>query len=200
MVQNHKSILESRKIAIIRATLTGRNQAIHDELIEYLLAHDTLYPSADLVTVLLSFKQDYQQQEVSQWLHQKALRQLYERLLAQIQKGPRKSSDWSIMDSNQCSCNDCRDLNSFLQSKSTQEKIWPLNKNRRMHIHRTIDEMRLPVSHQTQRTGSPHKLVLKKTSKLFSRDKKQFKKITEIVKQLSGSGMIKLTNKIHQLL
>ncbi len=191
MVQNHKSIFGSRKIAIIRATLTGRNQTIHDELIEYLLAHDTLYPSADLVTVLLSFKQDYQQQEVSQWLHQKALRQLYERLFAQIQKGPRKSSDWSIMDSNQCSCNDCRDLNSFLQSKSTQEKIWPLNKNRRMHIHRTIDEMRLPVSHQTQRTGSPHKLILKKTNELFLSDKKRIDKIAAAIEQLCDSGLIK---------
>ncbi len=94
------------------------------------------------------------------------------------------------MDSNHCSCDDCQDLKLFLQSNSEQEKIWPLNKNRRSHIHRTIDEMKLPVSYQTQRTGSPHKLVLKKTSELFSRDKKQFKKITEVVKQLADSGMI----------
>jgi predicted 2-oxoglutarate/Fe(II)-dependent dioxygenase YbiX len=175
---------------LIRATLIGRNQAIHDELIKYILAHNTLYPSPELVTVLLSFKRDYQQQDTSHWLHQEALQQLYKRLSAQIQKGPRKSGDWSIMDSNQCSCNDCQELNSFLQAKSTQEKIWPLNKNRRMHIHRTIDKMRLPVTHQTQRTGRPHKLVLKKTSELFSRDKKQFKKLTGAVKQLSDSGMI----------
>lgn len=175
---------------LIRAILICANQAIHDALIPYLLAHNTLYPSVELMNVLLSFKQDYQQQDAMQCLYRDALQQLHERLSAQIQKGPRKPDDWSIMEINNCSCNDCQDLNSFLQSKSQQKKIWPLNKDRRMHIHRTIDEMRLPVSHQTQRTGSPHKLVLKKTNELFSRDKKQFKKRAAAIKQLSESGMI----------
>lgn len=175
---------------LIRATLMCRNQSIHDELIQYILTHNNLYPSAELVSILLSFKQDYQHKDVSQWLYRKALQQLYNLLLAQIQEGTRKGSDWSIMDSNNCSCNDCQDLNLFLQSKSIREKVWPLNKGRRMHIHRTIDEMRLPVTHQTQRTGRPHKLVLKKTRKLFSRDKKRLKKITAAVKELSDSGFV----------
>ena len=54
-----------------------------------------------------------------------------------------------------------------------------------MHIHQIIDVMKLPVTHQTQRTGSPHKLALNKTGQLFSRDKRQFKKITAVVKLLS---------------
>jgi len=175
---------------LISATLTAQHQMIHDELIHSLLKHQTLFPSVDLVSLLLSFKADHQQQERSQWFYQQALKQLYERLFKLLQKGTRQANDWSIMDSNNCSCNDCQVLKLFLQSKNMQEKTWPLNKNRRMHIHRTIDAMKLPVSHQTQRTGRPHKLVLKKTSDLFSRDKIQFKKITEAVRQLADSGMI----------
>ncbi|MCK5663437.1 MAG: hypothetical protein KAI17_08115, partial [Thiotrichaceae bacterium] len=175
---------------LINALLVCPNQLIHDALIPYLLAHESLYPSVELVNMLLSFKPDYQVQDLAHGLYHQALQKLYERLSEQVQEGVRPSNDWSIMDPNHCSCSDCQDLNIFLQSKNTQEKVWPLNKDRRMHIHRTIDAMRLPVTHQTQRTGSPHKLVLIKTSELFSRDKKQFKKITAIVKLLTESGLI----------
>ena len=45
--------------------------------------------------------------------------------------------------------------------------IWPLAKPRRQHLHHVINEMELPVTHVTERTGSPQKLVLTKTAELF---------------------------------
>ena len=176
---------------LIRAVLNCHNQLIHDDLMRLMLDQNSLYPSTDLAILLLSFKQDYQNEEFAHWWYQEALQQLYDLLSMQKQNGMRESTDWSIMDKNNCSCSDCQDLNVFLQSNSAQKKSWPLNKNRRMHIHRTIDGMRLPVSHQTQRSGSPHKLILQKTSDLFLQDKKRFKRITEAVKLLSDSGLSK---------
>ncbi len=40
-------------------------------------------------------------------------------------------------------------------------------KRRRQHIHHIIDEMKLPVTHITERKGSPHQLHLTKTVQLF---------------------------------
>lgn len=185
-VQRFKVIKE-----LIKTTQTALNQSIHNELIHYLLAHKSLYPSIGLVNFLLSFKLVYQQKELVHWFYQDALQQLYELLYSELQKGTRQPGDWSIMDSNHCACNDCQALNLFLQAKNTQEKIWPLNGNRRMHIHRIIDEMKLPVTHQTKRSGRPYQLVLKKTNQLFSQDKERFKQITKSVNQLIASGYVK---------
>jgi hypothetical protein len=47
---------------------------------------------------------------------------------------------------------------------------WPLAKDRRRHVHGQIDSYGLPVSHVTQRRGSPHTLVLEKQRALFERE------------------------------
>ena len=93
-----------------------------------------------------------------------------ERGLAQPERSP---DDWSInsFDDSDC-CNDCTQLAAFLHNADQQQLTWPLAKPRRQHIHHRIDEAELPVTHQTLRQGSPHKLVLTKTDALF-RDEAQ---------------------------
>jgi len=83
----------------------------------------------------------------------------------------RAGDDWSIteLEPGGC-CDDCVQLATFLTDPAQQQLVWPLAKPRRQHIHRRIDEAELPVTHQTKREGSPHKLVLTKTSELFTRD------------------------------
>lgn len=49
-------------------------------------------------------------------------------------------------------------------------ETWPLAKPRRQHIHGMIDGQGLPVTHTTERTGSPHKLKLRKTDRLMKAD------------------------------
>jgi hypothetical protein len=83
----------------------------------------------------------------------------------------RAHDDWSITTLTRLDCcDDCTALVDFLTDASAQELTWPLAKPRRQHIHRRIDEAELPVTHHTVRTGSPHRLVLTKTSDLFRRD------------------------------
>lgn len=93
-----------------------------------------------------------------------------ERALAQPE---RSSDDWSInsFDPSGC-CDDCSQLAAFLHDADQQQLTWPLAKPRRQHIHHRIDEAELPVTHQTLRQGSPHKLVLTKSDALF-RDEAQ---------------------------
>ncbi len=94
-----------------------------------------------------------------------------ERSLAQPERSP---GDWSInsFDDSGC-CNDCTQLAAFLHNAQEQRLTWPLAKPRRQHIHHRIDEAELPVTHQTLRQGSPHKLVLTKTDALFRAEAQQ---------------------------
>jgi len=52
----------------------------------------------------------------------------------------------------------------------------PLAKARRMHIHRIIDGLELPLSHVTLRQGRPQVLQLCKLQVLFRRDKSERKR------------------------
>lgn len=92
-------------------------------------------------------------------------------LQAELAHPERANDDWSItaFDPGDC-CDDCVHFAAFLTDPAQQQLTWPLAKPRRQHIHRRIDEAELPVTHHTQRQGSPHKLVLTKTPDLFTRD------------------------------
>lgn len=88
-------------------------------------------------------------------------------LLAQPARG---HDDWSIKVPLRCRCELCVILSRFLAAADKNRLEWPLAKEKRAHVHRTIDSRDLPVRHETRRTGSPHTLVLQKTSALFQRE------------------------------
>jgi hypothetical protein len=84
----------------------------------------------------------------------------------------RAEDDWSIPLPSGCSCELCGTLAKFLAAKDEIRLDWPLNKDRRSHVHRRLDAHELPVSHETERSGSPYTLVLVKTRKLFELEAK----------------------------
>jgi hypothetical protein len=87
----------------------------------------------------------------------------------ELARPERAVGDWSITGfGRQDCCNDCAKFTAFLANPAEQKLVWPLAQPRRQHIHQRIDDAELPVTHQTRREGSPHKLVLTKTSKLFT--------------------------------
>lgn len=91
------------------------------------------------------------------------------RLEAEVAKPKRAADDWSIPFTG-CGCADCEHLAVFLGSSDQRAETWPLAKPRRQHIHSMIDAQGLPVTHTTERTGSPHKLKLRKTDRLMKED------------------------------
>jgi hypothetical protein len=89
---------------------------------------------------------------------------------ARLARPPRAEDDWSIDLPKGCDCELCGELRSFLEDPTRTRFEWPLAKDRRAHVHRRIDAAELPVAHQTQRTGRPYTLVLRKTKALFERE------------------------------
>lgn len=92
-------------------------------------------------------------------------------LQTELVRPERQPDDWSIHGfQGEDDCPDCTELAGFLADRHRRQLVWPLAKPRREHIHHRIDEAEFPVTHQTRREGSPHKLVLTKTADLHRRD------------------------------
>lgn len=102
-------------------------------------------------------------------LHQQVMTRLHARL-AQPQRSP---DDWSIHVPEMLRGELGTKLMAFLNDPAARRLVWPLAKERRMAIHRFIDRHELPVSHVTERTGSPHKLILEKQPSLHTREADQ---------------------------
>ena len=96
-------------------------------------------------------------------------RDVVDELRALLARPAREADDWSIDFGFRCKCRDCAELQRFVRS-SRQEFDWPLNAERRRHIHGAIDAPRLPISHVTARRGSPFVLQLRKEPSLFERE------------------------------
>lgn len=108
------------------------------------------------------------------------------RLGAIVREPVRATGDRTIAYPLICTCNDCKVLAHFLASART-EHDWPLNKDRRQHIHGTIDFAKLPIRHTTLRRGSPHILQLRKDDSLFSRERSYRLRIKQILEALPAT-------------
>jgi 2OG-Fe(II) oxygenase superfamily len=107
--------------------------------------------------------------------------------LESVQRAPaRAEGDWTITYAPGCGCADCKVLGEFLRSART-DYDWPLSKDRRQHVHRTIDSAKLPVLHTTLRRGRPHVLQLRKERSLFSRERTYRSRVKEILNALPAA-------------
>lgn len=110
-------------------------------------------------------------------------RECARRVGAILRAPARAEGDWSITYPLRCACADCKGLEQFLSSGGA-ERDWPLSKDRRQHIHQTIDSARLPVLHTTLRRGSPHVLQLRKDRSLFTRERAYRARVKQIFEAL----------------
>ena len=94
-------------------------------------------------------------------------RHAVEQLEARLDRRERAGHDWSLSLPAGCDCEQCAELGDFLADAERVRFEWPINKQRRQHVHRRIDADELPVRHQTRRSGSPYTLVLEKKRELF---------------------------------
>ncbi len=155
---------------------------LHTRLVTYLIADELLYTPLDLAEMCLQSEKDNWGDE--RWGNQKLHAYVDTKLREALNQPPRMDDDWSITEPVRCDCNDCMELRQYLQSSVTQSKVWPLAKARRQHIHQAIDSMGVPVTHQTKRQGSPHKLMLRKTQELFEQEAHQRRKIMTCLSKL----------------
>ena len=77
-------------------------------------------------------------------------------------------------------------MSRFLRDPTERIGRFPLNKQRRQHLHRQIDKQRCDVRHVTERKGSPQTLVCTKTQKSYERRRTQYRVDQKLLAELEG--------------
>ena len=156
-------------------------------LIDHTLAHRELYDLTDTHLAAI-FKLAPRLEALSppgrairHWLS--ACRRELQACTAQAPQAPvdyRRDAELS------CKCADCRALSRFLANPDERECRMPLSKDRRRHLHRIIEANRCDVTHVTERTGRPFKLVCTKTTASYDRACETFERDRRDLAQLVG--------------
>lgn len=165
------SALSRRLAPVLQSCVALDNREVHESIVSFLTAEDTRYPVRSLVALLRGNLDGHTAGERIDALR---LGTIYQHCIDQLQlilAAPgRAQDDWSMIPPAGCSCKLCVCLGEFLSHRDRVRFEWPLAKDKRRHIHGVLDRYKLPVTHTTRRTGSPHKLVLEKTAALFTRE------------------------------
>ncbi len=156
-------------LAVLHATALLPSSNIRREILDTVCT-----PAADLAPLLLATTaaaSRLRPAELARVDLEPFARQAADTLRSELIQPVRQDDDWAITGFHQSGCcQDCTELAAFLTDAARKQHVWPMAKPRREHIHRRIDDAELPVTHQTRREGSPHKLVLTKTADVFRRD------------------------------
>ncbi len=167
---------------LLKACRIVHQEALMNEIVDHLVSDPRCYPLLELMALI---------DDCETSSRQKLLNYLYAGLQKESDGGLRQPDDWSIQEKITCECEDCAVLTRFLESRCEKEKIWPLAQGRRQHIHQAIQSLNIPVTHETQHTGSPHKLILIKTEKLHSQARTRFTQVQQALLRL-GAEMEKM--------
>jgi hypothetical protein len=156
-------------LALLEAAAVLQAAPIREELIAALLDKETGLPLMSAGKLLRKSRRGRSPAEVKA-LGLAALYQTVVSALEEILRAPeRDASDWSIEPPMTCRCDLCKTLSAFLRDRTLIKTVWPLAQQGRAHVHQMIDHHRLPVKHETTRSGRPYSLVLTKQEALFKR-------------------------------
>lgn len=106
--------------------------------------------------------------------YQKLWQHVSEFLLKRSEYAPKHPEDWAQPTTIKCSCDDCTELKVFAADPNETEHRFRVRKDRRAHLHRTIEELDMDMTHVTERQGSPHTLVCTKTLRKYENQCKQY--------------------------
>ena len=107
-------------------------------------------------------------------------------LQARTAQAPQAPVDYRRVAELSCKCKDCRVLGRFLADPDEYECRMPLNENRRGHLRGIIKTNRCDVTHVTERTGRPFKLVCTKTTASYDRARETFERDQRNLSRLAG--------------
>jgi len=100
------------------------------------------------------------------------------------QEQPSPPTDWARPAEVECDCQFCEQLNEFLRDPECEVTRIKAREDRRDHVESNIREYRCDVSHKLERIGSPHSLVLTKTTGSHEHALKQYATYVKLLKAL----------------
>lgn len=82
---------------------------------------------------------------------------------------PEAPTTWKRAPITTCACSHCKETSRFLTSSTEQKAVYPMRLDLRGHVRITLQRESADVDISEQKTGSPHKLVLKKNTAAYER-------------------------------
>ncbi len=107
-------------------------------------------------------------------------------LLHRSEFPPTAPSDWRQEAVLSCRCEDCRELQAFVQDPGERVHRFRVRKDRRQHLHQSIDAHDLAMTHVTERSGSPQTLVGTKDRRHYQRCCEQYRQDVAALAKLGG--------------
>lgn len=153
--------------------MAHRYEQVLNLLVQHVLAQGRIYPLVELAPLLIDLGSALPSGQ------RMGLEPLYDRVAwaldQTLAEGLRASSDQSIAVSRpHCHCGLCAPVFVFLQSTQQTELILPMAEAKREHVQSQFTQLDLPLTFDTLRTGSPHKLQICKSSTLYQQAKKRY--------------------------
>jgi hypothetical protein len=170
-----KQSLPKRKrqaISLLQACLVVPGSIdIMQQCVSHLLSKNELYSVLDIADIYFSFETvSAHFQSIFKTIHRYLSKYIDEALSV----GLRDHSDWSITIPNGCSCEHCKIMKAFVRNQNEHEKIWPLSEQYRDHVSSVISNLALPIDISVVKKGSPYRLIIRKTERLYLDAKEQF--------------------------
>ncbi len=116
-------------------------------------------------------------------------------LLQRSEVPPQPPADWRLTAKVSCTCADCRELQAFARDPGERVHRFRVKKERRSHLHQTIDRHRLDMTHVTERVGSPQTLVCTKDRRTFKARMEEYRSeiaamrtLAELAPKSAGAG------------
>ncbi len=99
---------------------------------------------------------------------------------------PREPGHWRIACDVDCGCEHCAGLRAFCADSEARVARFPLRKDLRAHLHRTIDAHGLDIDHETERRGRPFTLVCTKNRLSYKKRVTEYSADIRWMRRLTG--------------
>ena len=168
----------------LRAFAKLQDNAPMDQFITYVVEHPLLYPILKLADITINLQKEFSGSHLASY--KKLKDAIMANISGELSSGPREKDDWSISGKLQCNCEYCKEAMAFLRSKTEFHKVWPIVMQHREHIIEQFRGHELPIDISVEKKGSPHKLVIIKSSKIYMDAIERFKKLKICLQRLKN--------------
>ena len=171
---------------VMCASIALRDDSMARKIVKHVTSNFALYPAPDLADMVL----ELQKQGTGVSLPAvEALRDYATQgIRRELGKGLRAKGDWSIEAQTSCKCAYCKPTVDFLKSATEASKIWPIAQQHRDHIMNVFRGSGLPIRFEVRKQGSPHKLVITKSERLYEEAKQRFERLKSLDARLRSAA------------
>lgn len=179
------ALADACTLAAALQALPGAGAGAHlERLLDHVAKHPGLYPDTELAPLVAAAGA-----AASRWPSTQPLRdRVVAGLQAALSQAPSPPDDHTVRGVEwACACADCVPVRRWAESPTAQPLVLAMAELRRRHVVEALQQAAAPITAQTIRQGSPHKLRLDKAADLHEREAAQRRRWSASLAKMAGS-------------